>query len=199
MSTHALILASNSPRRRELLDQVGIAYIPDPAQVDESALPGELAEEYVQRIALAKAVDTAARHKSGLVIGADTVVVLDGDILGKPASRDDAVRMLSVLSGRSHRVITGVSLVDAATGKSAVGFEVTEVRMRALSQAEIEAYVSTGEPMDKAGAYGIQGRAGLFVEGVTGCFFNVVGLPLARLDRMIGEFMGGIWTSLFTA
>jgi septum formation protein len=173
-----------------LLAQVGISYLPDPARVDESVYPGEEAEAYVRRIALAKARETAGRHAAGLVIGADTVVVVDGDILGKPSSYEDAVRMLSMLSGRPHKVITGLALVDAATGRSAVGFEVTEVRLRELTKAEIEAYAATGEPMDKAGAYGIQGRAALFVEGVTGCFFNVVGLPLARLDRMLKDFKG---------
>jgi len=188
MPSPLLILASNSPRRRELLDNVGIGYIPDPADVDESVLPGEPAEKYVRRLALAKAETTAARHGSGLVLGADTVVVLDGDILGKPASAGEAAEMLGRLSGREHVVMTGVALVDAETGRSAVDVESTRVRMASLSRDEIEMYVATGEPMDKAGAYGIQGRASVFVEGITGCFFNVVGLPLARLDRMLKNF-----------
>jgi septum formation protein len=191
MSTPVLILASNSPRRRELLDQVGISYELDPAHVDESVLPGEGPEEYVLRVAMDKAVKTALRHGSGLVLGADTVVVLDGDILGKPASREEAVDMLTRLSGRAHKVMTGVALVDALTGVSMSGVEVTEVRMCAISKDEVEAYASTGEPMDKAGAYGIQGRAALFVEGIDGDFFNVVGLPLAKLNRMLKEFPRG--------
>lgn len=188
MSNPVLILASNSPRRRELLDQVGMSYELDPAHVDESVLPGEGPEEYVLRLAMAKAAETARRHGSGLVLGADTVVVLDGDILGKPATYEEAVDMLTRLSGRAHKVMTGVALLDALTGESASGVEVTEVRMCAIGKDEVEAYASTGEPMDKAGAYGIQGRAALFVEGVDGDFFNVVGLPLAKLNRMMKEF-----------
>ena len=183
-----LILASQSPRRRELLRQVGIACTVDPSGIDESVLPGEVPAQFAKRVALDKARDIAKRHKSGIVLGADTIVLIDGDILGKPGSAAEAVSMLTRLSGRTHVVMTAVALVDAATGKSAAEVETTEVVMRALTEAEIEAYVATGEPMDKAGAYGIQGRAALFVEGVNGCFFNVVGLPLARLDRMLKGF-----------
>lgn len=190
MPDYAVILASNSPRRRELLEQAGIRYAADPAHVDETALPGEGPEEHVRRLALTKAVRTAERHASGLVLGADTVVVVDGEILGKPADAADAARMLSMISGRTHEVITGVALVDAATGRSAVSYESTTVRIRALSPGVIRDYVATGEPMDKAGSYGIQGRAAIFVEGITGCFFNVVGLPLALVDRMVKEFPG---------
>ncbi|MBI5696066.1 MAG: septum formation inhibitor Maf [Nitrospirae bacterium] len=190
MPDYALILASNSPRRRELLEQAGIKYVADPAHVDETALPGETPEDHVRRLALFKAETTAKRHASGLVLGADTVVVVDGEILGKPADEADAVRMLGLISGRSHEVITGVALYDAATGRSAVSYESTVVRVRALTPGEIAEYVATGEPMDKAGAYGIQGRAAIFVEGVTGCFFNVVGLPLALTDKMVRDFLG---------
>jgi septum formation protein len=183
-----IILASASPRRTELLDLAGISHVVDPADVDESALPGENAFDYAKRIALAKAVKTAERHTSGLVLGADTIVLVENEILGKPSSREDATRMLRLISGREHEVITAVALVDAQTGRSEVGLEVTEVKVKELASAELEEYLETGEPFDKAGAYGIQGRASVFVEGIRGCFFNVVGLPLARLDRMIKEF-----------
>lgn len=188
MPSPKIILASASPRRTELLDLAGISHVVDPADVDESALPGESAADYAKRIALDKAMRTAERHSSGLVLGADTVVVVDNEILVKPSSREDAARMLRLISGREHEVITAVALVDARTGRSEVGVEVTEVRVRELSTLEIEEYLETGEPFDKAGAYGIQGRASVFIEGIRGCFFNVVGLPLARLDRMIKEF-----------
>ena len=183
-----LILASRSPRRRELLRQAGIGCIVDPSDIEECVLPGESPERFAKRVALDKAQDTAKRHKTGLILGADTIVLVDGDILGKPVSTADAVSMLTRLSGRTHTVMTAVALVDAATGRSAVEAETTEVRMRTLARDEIEEYVATGEPMDKAGAYGIQGRAALFVESVNGCFFNVVGLPLARLSRMLKTF-----------
>jgi septum formation protein len=188
MSDALIILASNSPRRRELLEQAGIGYVPEPADVDESVTPGESPEGYAVRLALAKASKTAGDHSEGVVLGADTIVVLDGDILGKPADAGDAARMLARLSGRTHRVLTGVALVDARTGRSVTACEETSVRMREISPEEISGYVATGEPMDKAGAYGIQGRASVFVEGVTGCFFNVVGLPVARVWRMLREF-----------
>jgi septum formation protein len=190
ISDTPIILASNSPRRRELLDQAGIAYVSDPADVDESVIPGETPEVYAVRLALAKASSTASRHSGGIVLGADTIVVVDGEILGKPSSPEDAARMLTSLSGKAHKVITGVALVDASDGRSTTGYESTSVRIRDLSAQEIAVYVATGEPMDKAGGYGIQGRASVFVEGITGCFFNVVGLPLARVWKMLREFGG---------
>lgn len=188
MSIPKIILASASPRRTELLGLAGIDHIIDPADVDESLLPDEDAAEYAKRIALVKATKTAERHASGLVLGADTIVVVEGEVLGKPASREDAARMLQLISGREHEVITSIALVDAQTGRSKVGLEVTEVKVKVLTADDIEEYLETGEAFDKAGAYGIQGRASVFVEGIRGCFFNVVGLPLARLDRMIKEF-----------
>ncbi|MGA2191764.1 MAG: Maf family protein [Nitrospirota bacterium] len=190
MTYPLLILASASPRRRELLGQAGFDFIVDPAHVDESGLPGEGPEEHVIRLALDKVKKTAFRHTSGAVLGADTVVVADGRMLGKPHSPEDAASMLKLLSGGTHRVMTGIALIDAATGKLEAGVEVTEVRFRELTPGEIQEYVSSGEPMDKAGAYGIQGRAALFVEGINGCFFNVVGLPLARLDKMLRKLYG---------
>jgi len=129
----------------------------------------------------------ASRRDSGLVIGADTIVVIDGRTLGKPADEEDAKSTLRRLSGRSHIVMTGVAVVDAATGRELTGIESTEVCFRVLSDKEIDEYVATGEPMDKAGSYGIQERASVFVEGLDGCFFNVVGLPVSRIWAMISE------------
>jgi len=182
-----IILASNSPRRRELLQNAGIDFVSDPADVDESRLPDELPSEYAVRLALEKALCTASRHADGLVVGADTVVVVHGEVLGKPASTEDAARMLGMLSGGTHEVITGVAVVDAATGRKMAVAETTVVRMRGLTSAQIDTYVASGEPMDKAGGYGIQGRASIFIESVDGCYFNVVGLPMARLAAMLEE------------
>lgn len=187
MPSLEIILASNSPRRRELLSNAGIAFVSDPADVDESRRPDEQPEMYAVRLALDKARATASRHTGGLVVGADTIVVVDGEVLGKPESEADAVRMLTMLSGRAHEVITGVAVVDASGGRSITAAETTRVRMRKLDPGLIEAYVKSGEPMDKAGGYGIQGRASLFVESVEGCYFNVVGLPMARLGVMLEE------------
>jgi septum formation protein len=184
----SLILASASPRRRELLEQAGIEYIVDPADIDEAEVPGETPEQHVVRLALAKAVAVASRYREGLVLGADTVVVVDGDILGKPVDAEDAARMLRSLSGRTHTVLTGIALVDAKGGSARSAVESTEVAFSGMSDKDIENYIRTGEPMDKAGAYGIQGRAAIFVEKVEGCFFNVVGLPLSRLQRLLKEF-----------
>ena len=188
MSIPKIILASASPRRTELLDLAGINHTVDPADVDESILSNEASADYAKRIALVKAIKTAERHTSGLVLGADTIVVVKGEVLGKPSSREDAARMLQLISGREHEVITAVALVDAQTRRSEVEIEVTEVKVKELTSDEIAEYLETGEPYDKAGAYGIQGRASVFVEGIRGCFFNVVGLPLARLYRMLKEF-----------
>jgi len=180
-----IILASNSPRRRELLTQIGLTFTIDPADVDERVLPGEKAEAYALRVAVDKARIAAARAGTGIVIAADTIVVVDETILGKPADAPDAERMLALLSGRMHRVITGLAVedVDAGTVKSALA--VTKVRFRELSPSEIRAYVATGEPLDKAGAYGIQGKGALLVAKIEGCYFNVVGLPLSLLGDML--------------
>jgi nucleoside triphosphate pyrophosphatase len=183
-----IILASSSPRRRELLKQAGIPYTIEPAEADESALPGEMPRSHVKRLALLKARTIAARHKNGLVLGADTVVVVDGEILGKPASKAEAKRMLTLISGRAHEVLTGIALVDAGTGRATSAAEKTKVFVKPLSEGEIDEYIATGEPMDKAGAYGIQGRFSVYVRGVRGCFFNVVGLPLPRLFELIKEY-----------
>jgi septum formation protein len=183
-----IILASNSPRRSELLRGIGLHFTTDPADVDESVLSGETPEGYAVRVALDKARVSAARTSSGIVIAADTVVVLDGAILGKPVDALDAERMLLLLSGRTHRVITGVAIIDAGTGKTLADLSDTRVWFRTLTPVEIASYVSTGEPFDKAGAYGIQERGALLVEKIEGCYFNVVGLPLSLLGEMLKTF-----------
>jgi septum formation protein len=187
-----LILASASPRRRELLAQAGYTFEVHPAHVNEDLRPGEDAIAYVVRLAREKALSvfTEISSKSSappqvVVLGADTTVTLDSHILAKPEDAADAARMLRMLSGRTHRVITGIAL-STAKGVE-VAAEVTGVQFRTLSDAEIDAYVATGEPMDKAGAYGIQGLAAKWIPRVEGCYFNVVGLPLALVATMLEQ------------
>ena len=190
-----LILASASPRRRELLTQAGFIFQVHPAHIPEDPLPNEDPIAYVTRLArqkaeavfaeitTARASDTRASAPPQVVLGADTTVTLDNQILGKPESPADGARMLRLLSGRTHRVITGVAVVTAA--RTEVAAEVTAVKFLTLSDAEIDAYIATGEPMDKAGAYAIQGRAARWIPRIEGCYFNVVGLPLALVSALI--------------
>lgn len=184
-----LILASQSPRRAELLRNAGICFEARPADVDESLHDGESSMEYVKRLAEEKALAVLASAPAGaLVLGADTTVVLDGESLGKPMDEDDARQMLMRLRGRSHQVMTGVCVASrGANGTIAkeVDVEVTEVEFAAMSTEEVAAYVASGEPMDKAGAYGIQGWASRWIPRVSGCYFNVVGLPVARVCAML--------------
>ena len=180
-----LVLASASPRRRELLTQAGYVFEVQPAHVNEDLRPDEDAIAYVVRLARdkAQAVFASASDPDTIVLGADTTVTLDNHILAKPEDPSDAARMLRMLSGRTHRVITGVAI---ATAKGVeVAAEVTGVQFRTLSDEEIAAYVASGEPMDKAGAYGIQGLAAKWIPRVEGCYFNVVGLPLALVSSML--------------
>ena len=183
----SLILASASPRRRELLTQAGYTFEVYPAHVNEDLRPGEDAISYVVRLARdkAQAVFDAVNDPNVIILGADTTVTIDGHILAKPEDTADAARMLRMLSGRTNRVITGVALATA-TGVE-VAAEVTGVQFRTLSDADIAAYVATGEPMDKAGAYGIQGFAAKWIPRVEGCYFNVVGLPLALVATMLEQ------------
>jgi len=179
-----LILASASPRRAEILRSAGIPFTVLSSAVDETPLPGETASDLVRRMAAAKAELVAARAVGpAIVIAADTVVALDGTILGKPRTSQDARNMLEKLSGRTHSVITGVALVRLPDVERREFTEITQVHFTALSDEEIVKYLSSGEPFDKAGAYAIQGVAGRFIPRVDGCYFNVVGLPLARLCR----------------
>ena len=185
-----LILASASPRRRRLMKQIGLTFQVMPGEVDEDEIFSSDPLENIQAVALLKARDVAARVEDGIVVGADTQILIDGETMGKPADEADAARMLSRLSGRTHKVITGVALVDAGTGLEKTWVETTLVFFRELSESEISAYVHTGEPMGKAGAYGIQGRAAAFVERIEGCYFNVVGLPLAELSQNLRKLWG---------
>ncbi|HET9582098.1 MAG TPA: Maf family protein [Gemmatimonadota bacterium] len=182
-----IVLASGSPRRRQLLAGLGLHFEIDPPREEEGAWsPGEPPNAYAARVAADKAAEVAVRHPGALVVAADTVVVLEGDILGKPADPTAARAMLTRLSGREHLVHTGVA-VRAPDGGRTTGTEVTEVRFRAFGSEEIEAYVATGEPLDKAGAYGIQGFGATLVEAVRGCYFNVMGLPVVRLLALLRE------------
>ncbi len=179
-----LVLASSSPRRREILTAAGIPFLLRPAEVDESRRDGEDAASYAMRVARDKAQAIRAAAEE-VVLAADTVVVVDDDILGKPESPADAARMLRMLAGRDHEVITGLCLRSAV--RTLQDAACTRVRFAPLSEEEIGEYVASGEPMDKAGAYAIQGLASKFIERVEGCYFNVVGLPVALLYRHLKE------------
>jgi septum formation protein len=172
-----IVLASASPRRRHLLEMLGIAHEVMPADVDETRLDGEVPEAMAVRLAAAKAQAVLAARPAHLVLAADTVVVIDDEVLGKPADAADAERMLALLSGRSHRVVTAVALAQPG-GEVQERYDVTTVWFRELSPALISAYVATGEPLDKAGSYGVQGVGAVLVERVDGDFFSVMGLPL---------------------
>jgi len=190
MKLPPLILASQSPRRRLLLKQIGLKFSVRPSSVQEDFLDHESPPQNAKRIALAKALDVAKRVKRGIVLGADTIVVLGNEILGKPRNAAEARRMLRQLSGREHVVYTGFALVDASTGRKVVDLERTKVKFRKLSAIEIAEYVASGSPMDKAGAYGIQDDYGaVFVERVEGCFYNVVGFPLTRFYLDLKRFV----------
>ncbi len=184
-----LILASASPRRAEILRDAGFKFEVKPAHVDETRFPRESASDYVSRLASTKARLVAqslvAKKRKTLVIGADTIVVAGRNILGKPRNIADARRMLRLLSGKWHQVLTGVSIVSVPNGKELRRVEKTRVEFLRLSDEEIKSYLATGEPFDKAGAYGIQGIGGKFVRRIEGCYFNVMGLPLSCVWSML--------------
>jgi septum formation protein len=182
-----LLLASQSPRRAEILRAVGWPFETLVVAIDESTRAGETAAEYVERLALEKAEAAAGQSEARLVLGADTTVVVDGEILGKPETERDARRMLRQLSDRWHEVLTGVALVSRSEGtdvRRRVAHERTRVRFAPLSEQEIDWYVQTGEPADKAGAYAVQGSAALFIEGIEGDYWNVVGLPIRLVYKL---------------
>jgi septum formation protein len=192
--TPKLILASASPRRRELLAQAGYQFEIQASSVAESRRPGEDAIRFASRLAKEKAEEVFARRQAAagmadpaMVLGADTVVVSDGEVMGKPANPSDAERMLRLLSGRTHDVVTGVAVVWGSSLSPAVevAAELTQVTMQTLSPEEVSRYIASGEPMDKAGAYAIQGYAGRWIPRISGCYFNVVGLPLALVASML--------------
>lgn len=182
-----LILASKSPRRAELLRAAGWQFEAVAANVDETRHDGEEAVAYVRRLAQTKAEKVAQQFANDLVLGADTTVVVGNEILEQPGDAATAEWMLKLLSGKWHQVLTGVALVRVGDARLTVAHEVTQVRFAELSTAEIDWYVSTGEPLDKAGAYGIQGRAAPFIEGIQGDYFNIVGLPMRLVYKLIRE------------
>jgi nucleoside triphosphate pyrophosphatase len=186
-----LILASTSPRRAEILRDAGIAFEVHETQVEEKHLPGETARAMVARLAEAKARAAAAQMKAGegecIILGADTTVELHREILGKPRDAADAREILAKLSGRAHHVLTGIFLLRLPDHATRAAVETSAVTFSLLNGKEIEAYVATGEPLGKAGAYAIQGLAGRYIPRVDGCYFNVVGLPLAKLCKLLGE------------
>lgn len=184
--SHRLILASGSPRRRELLSKMGYTFEICTPDVDEH-VPGH-ACDIVRTLAVRKGRAAAEHFASGVIIASDTLVSLDGAPLGKPEDAADARRMLRALSGREHEVFSGVCLIDATTGREEARVDRTGVRFRSLTDEEIDAYIATGEPMDKAGAYAIQGGAGAFVEGLDGSFENVMGFPVDVVSEMLKQF-----------
>ena len=197
LSTSRLVLASASPRRAALLSQIGLIFEVRPSDVVEpspSAFSDKRGDEITQELALRKARAVAQHYNEGVIIGADTLVSLNGRLLGKPADAADAMTMLTQLSGSSHEVITGVALVDASTARTVFWAETTQVYFRQLHRTEIADYVATGEAADKAGAYGIQERGAAFVKRIEGCYFNVVGLPLASLVEHLSDFQSDVHT-----
>lgn len=182
-----IVLASQSPRRRELLGKMGLEFTTKSPEIDEEAIHGLPAQELVKTLSREKALHIAqGEDPDTIVIGSDTVVVLDGEILGKPTSVGQAEEMITALSGRSHEVCTGITVCQGDKVVSQV--EVTQVTFRSLTPEEVRRYVQTGEPMDKAGAYGIQGYGALLVEGIQGDYSSVVGLPVCRLGRILLDF-----------
>ena len=180
-----LVLASASPRRADLLRAAGIAFDVLPVDIDERFKPGEKPEHAVARLAETKATVAAASHPDAIVLGADTTVVIRGEVLAKPADAADAERMLRLLSGRTHEVFTGVCVCHK--GRRLVHVEPSRVRMAQLGDSEIEWYISTGEPFDKAGGYAVQGLASRFIEGIDGSYSNVVGLPISSVYELLKE------------
>jgi septum formation protein len=191
-----LILASGSPRRAEILTSVGWGFTKDSADIDETEHAGESPEDYVRRLALEKAEAVAQKYAEAIILGADTTVVINHQIIGKPVDFEDAKRMLKMLSGNWHEVLTGVALVktnpQSAVGnrQSIVGIERTRVKFAEMSEAEIEFLAEKGEPLDKAGAYAVQAQAALFIEGIEGDYWNVVGLPVNLVYNLIRDLAG---------
>ena len=190
---YPLILASSSPRRKHLLEQIGLSFTLQPSSVDESVFSplGCTPDDFVRLLSEQKARDVALKTKGpAIVIGADTIVVLDGIILGKPLDENDAISMLTALSGHTHTVYTGLALIESHTQRIVVKVQKTEVTFRELSLEEIRKYVATGSPLDKAGSYGIQDDFGaVFVAHIVGCYYNIVGLPLELFYRTLHEFV----------
>ena len=182
---YRLILASKSPRRYDLLKQLGLDFEVIPSKIEEDFVPNESPREHVIRLAEAKAMDVSNRYIDCWVIGADTIVYIDGQILGKPRNKEEAREMLRLISGKEHRVLTGISVRHSNKGKGECETVETAVRVKVLSQAEMDWYVRTGEPFDKAGGYGIQGIGSFMIESINGSYTNVVGLPLCELMQIL--------------
>lgn len=183
-----VILASSSPRRYEILSRMGLSFTVDSADVDESVDRNLKPHEAVKTLALRKAAAVAPHYTQGLIIGADTVVVVDNVILGKPSNHEDALAMLLTLQGREHSVYSGYAVIDAASGKTEVDYDHTAVVFRSFTEEEARRYIATGEPLGKAGAYAIQGLGALFVKEIHGDYLNVVGLPLFKLAQTLKNF-----------
>jgi len=184
-----IVLASGSPRRSEIMASVGWKFRKVVPDIDESLRNGESPEDYVQRLARSKAEIVAAENADEIVLGADTTVVIDDEIIGKPIDMDDARRMIRLLSGRWHEVLTGVAVV--ANGDTRVGLQTTRVKFAELSPAEVDFLAEKGDPLDKAGAYAVQAQAALFIEGIEGDYWNVVGLPISLVYRLVQELVKG--------
>ncbi|TCS96504.1 septum formation protein [Hazenella coriacea] len=185
-----IVLASGSPRRQEMLTQLGVPFRVQVSQVDENVEEELTPDLLVEQLANRKAVAVANQCENALVIGADTIVVLDGKVLGKPKDEQEAMDMLQQLQGKKHQVFTGISVIHINEGfmqNQQVAHRMTEVTMRPLSQDKIRRYVETGDPLDKAGAYGIQGKGAVLIEKISGCYFNVVGMSLSLLDEMLEQ------------
>jgi septum formation protein len=184
-----IVLASSSPRRKELLEGLGLKFTIDAEGIVEETIPEEVKpNKIVEMLALQKASAVAPKYKDAIIIGSDTIVVLDEIMLGKPVNDEDALNMLMKLQGRTHHVYSGIAVINAATGEKSVDHDVTEVEFRPVSEDEAIRYIATGEPGDKAGSYAIQGLGAVFVRGIRGDYYNVVGLPLYKLAGVLHDY-----------
>lgn len=180
-----IILASASPRRKEILGNTNVKFTVIKSEIDEVILDNEKPQQVVMRLAFEKCIDIASKHKEDLVIGADTIVVLDNAILGKPRNQNEAYDMIKALSNKTHQVITGISLINLDSNKKIIDYVVSHVKFKDLSEDDIKDYIQTNESLDKAGAYGIQGYGALLVEEIKGDYFNIVGLPISKLSDLL--------------
>ena len=182
-----IILASASPRRKEILENTNLKFRIIKSDIDEKVFEGESPQQVVMRLSFEKCMDIACNNKSSLVIGADTIVVLDDMILGKPKDKDEAYCMLKKLSNKVHQVITGISLINLEGNKKIIDYVVSNVKFKDLSEEDIKDYIQTNESLDKAGAYGIQGYGALLVEEIKGDYFNIVGLPISKISDLLKQ------------
>ncbi|NLY44887.1 MAG: septum formation protein Maf [Tissierella sp.] len=183
-----LILATSSPRRKELFEKFNIDYMAVNSNIIERLNPDDEPLQYAMRMAFLKAYSVSRLYEKDIVIGTDTIVVLNNEILGKPRDQEDAFRMLKLLSGNHHEVISGISLINLASNTKIVDYDITKVKFRNLSDDTILKYIDTKEPLDKSGGYGIQGFGGLLVESIVGSYYNVIGLPLVKLDELLMKY-----------